>query len=78
MSRTVGEELVASQSGAYCDSERKPLQLEGSSADNEDGRRDVYASNVLRCQWARGLSGMGRHFVRLLGGRYAWWWSCCW
>jgi hypothetical protein len=37
MSRTVGEELVASQSGAHCDSERKPLQLESSGADNEDG-----------------------------------------
>jgi hypothetical protein len=69
--RTVAEELVASQSGAYCESEREPLQLEGSGADNQDGRRDVDASDVLRCQWARGLSGMGRHFVRLLCGWYA-------
>jgi hypothetical protein len=70
--RTVAEELVASQSGAYCDSEREPLQLEGSGADNEDGRGNVYASDVLRCQWACGLSSMGRHFVCLLCGRYAW------
>jgi hypothetical protein len=59
MSRTVGEELVASQGGAYCEGEREPLQLEGSCADNQDGRRNVYASDVLRCQWTRGLSGMG-------------------
>jgi hypothetical protein len=35
------------------------LELEGSSANNENGRRDVYAGDVLRCQWARGLRGVG-------------------
>jgi hypothetical protein len=64
--RTVAEDLVASKSGAHCESKRKPLQLEGGSANDEDGRRDVYAGDVLRCQWARGLSGMGGHLCRAL------------
>jgi len=62
--RTISEDLVASKSSADCESERKPLKLEGSSADNEDGRGDVDAGDVLRCQWARGLRGVGRHLWR--------------
>ena len=65
--RTVAEDLVASKSSADRKGKRKPLQLEGSSANNEDSRRDVDTSNVLRCQWARGLSGMGRHLCRMSG-----------
>jgi hypothetical protein len=59
--RTIGEDLVTSQSSAHGESEREPLQLESRSANDENGRRDVYASDVLRCQWARRLSGMGSH-----------------
>lgn len=59
--RTVAEELVASKSSADCESKREPLQLEGSSANNEDGRRDIDAGDVLRCQWARGLRGVSGH-----------------
>lgn len=68
--RTVAEELVASKSSADCKSKRKPLQLESSSANNEDGRRDVDAGDVLRCQWARRLRGVGRHWCESV----VFWW----
>ena len=43
----VVEELVASQSNADGNGKREPLQLEGGSSSDQNGRGDVDASNVL-------------------------------
>ena len=59
---TVVEELIASQGSADGNGKRKPLQLEDGRSSDQDGRRDVDAGDVLRCQWARGLRGVGRHW----------------
>jgi hypothetical protein len=52
---TVVEELVTSQGSADGNGDGKPLQLEGSSSNNQDGRRDVDAGDVLRSHEASWL-----------------------
>ena len=58
----VVEELVASQSNADGNGKREPLQLEGGSSSDQNGRGDVDASNVLGSHW-------GRHCCRVLSSR---------
>jgi len=60
---TVVEELVTSQSSADGNGDGKPLQLEGGSPNNQDGRRDVDAGDVLRSHEASWLGG--RHCCRV-------------
>jgi hypothetical protein len=55
----VVEELVASESNADGNGKREPLQLESGSSSDQNGRRDVDASNVLGGHW-------GRHCCRVL------------
>lgn len=69
---TVVEDLVATQSSGDCKGERQPLQLEGSGANNQNGRGNVHAGDVLRCQWARGLCGvLGGHGGRVVCSSWA-------